>query len=113
MVCEMEKRNNEKNNEELKRLYRLLYEKDKEFESAKLKRVLLTILGFAVLYFILLFSIWNPTGLDVLAVVGIAIVLAGFHFFVNACVFLPLAQKGRDESEALSAIRKRISELER
>ena len=99
--------------EELKRLYRLLYQKDKEFEKAKLKRTLLTILGFSLFYFIVICQTGKPVGFDILKVIVIAIVLGGFHFFINACIFAPLCQKGREEGEFLDSIRKRISDLER
>jgi hypothetical protein len=99
--------------EELKRLYILLYKKDQEFEKAKLKRTLLTILGFSLFYFIVICQIGKPVGFNILLAIVSAIVLGGFHFFVNACIFVPLCQKGREESETLDRIRKRISELER
>ena len=99
--------------EELKRLYRLLYQKDQEFEKAKLKRTLLTILGFSLFYFVILYSIGNNTLKDIIMEIVISVVLGGFHFFINLCIFAPLCQKGREETSFLDSLRKRISELER
>jgi uncharacterized membrane protein (DUF106 family) len=99
--------------EELNRLYRMIYEKDQEFEKAKGKRMIITTLGFAAFYFWLLSALeGTPTGIDVLyAIVG-AIFLAGIHVWINSLIFGYLANKGRSESEALDFIRKRIRELE-
>lgn len=100
-------------NAELNRLYRLLYERDKEFESAKGRRTIITILGFAIFYFVVLCAFEKPTGLNILATFVIAIVFAVVHFLINALIFLQLFQKGRAESETLDAIRKRITEVEK
>ena len=74
---------------------------------------MLAILGFAVLYFVVLCSFGKPTGLNILIDIAIAIVLAGVHFWFNLFIFMPLFQKGREETERLDAIRKQISELEK
>ena len=93
-------------------LWKLYYQKDKEFEAAKTKRSILTILGFAVFYFVVLYFIEKPTGLDILGNVIFALIIAGIHFFVNAIVFGHLTNKGRAESEALNAIKKQIDNIE-
>jgi len=105
----------DKNNikEELNRLYQRYYQMDKEYESAKLKRNLLTMLGFGILFFVLLNAIMEPTGWRVLIVLVMAIFLSGIHFFVNGSVFGWLAAKGREEGEHLNYIKRRISELEK
>lgn len=104
--------NNEKK-AELNRLYRLLYERDKEFEAAKGKRTIITILGFAIFYFAVVYAVSKPAGLDIIYALVFAIVFAAVHFLVNATIFLQLFQKGREESERLDAIRRQISELEK
>ena len=104
---------NEKKQEELNRLCRLLYERGKEFEKAKGKRAIITVLGFAVFYFWCFSALEGmPTGIDIVAAIVGAIFVAGFHVLINAGIFGYLHRKGSEESEALESIRKRIRELE-
>ena len=98
---------------EIDRLYRLYYQLDEEFESAKMKRNILTILGFAVVFFWILWQLMSPSGWDILKAAVLALIWSGIHFFVNACIFGPLASKGRDEGDRLRDIKKKISELEK
>lgn len=97
---------------ELKELYRRLYQLDQKFEKAKGKRTIITILGFAVFYFWVLYILNEPTGIEIVYDVLLAIVIAGFHFLVNATIFGQLSHLGRKENETLENIRKRIRELE-
>lgn len=97
---------------ELKELYRRLYELDAKFEKAKGKRMILAILGFAVFYFLVLYILNDPTGIEIIFDVLLAIVIAGFHFWINVTIFSQLVQLGREESAILENIRKRIRDLE-
>ena len=94
------------------RLYKLYWQRDKEFETAKLKRTIFTIIGFAVFYFIVLYQIGKPSGFDILWALISALVIAGFHFYINSFIFLYLFNKGRQESDRLAAIKKQFEELE-
>ena len=98
-------------NEEKNRLYRLLCEREKEFESAKLKRMIITIIGFAIFYFYVLYALEKPTGTPIIGCLILAIVFSAVHCFINAAIFGALAQKGRAESDILENIRKEISNL--
>ena len=95
-------------------LWKLYCQKDKEFEAAKARRAILTILLFAVGYFVVIYVLENkPT--DIKTISGIlfaAIFLSGIHFLINSIIFLHLFQKGREEAEILERIRKRINEIE-
>lgn len=97
---------------ERNKLQRLYWQRDKEFEAAKLRRTIITILGFALAYFLILYNIDKPTGFDIVSTFVVAMVLAGLHFFVNTFIFMYLFQKSHDESEQLKAIQKQISDLE-
>lgn len=97
--------------EELNRLYRLLQERDAEFEKAKGKRTIITILGFSIFYYWLFFNQGNPTGVELLLIIIPSIIVAGFHFFVNALVFVYLFNKSKTENEILDDIKKRIKDL--
>mgnify|MGYP003304544025 CR=1 FL=1 len=103
---------NKTEQEKLNLLYRMLNEKEKDFERRKVKRAILTILGFAIFYFWLLFNLDKPTGWDIVLTVPLAIVFAGIHFWVNAIIFSQLCQKSKDESDLLAIIRKKIREIE-
>ena len=98
--------------EERKRLYKLLYERDKKFEKAKGRRMIVTLIGFAAFYFWLLCEFTEPMGWEIAGELAVAAVFAGIHVFANMLVFGYLANKGREESEILDSIRKRIREIE-
>ena len=100
------------NESERDRLCRLYIERDKEFESAKAKRSIFTILGYAVAFFLIFWAVCKPQGLDILGFLIAAIVISGIFFLVNATVFGYLSMKGREETEILDSIRRRIKELE-
>lgn len=94
-------------------LWKLYHEKDKEFEKAKGKRTLVTILGFAIFYFVVLYWLWKPTDIKGIGEALIAaLFFGGLHFLVNAAIFSHLCNKGRDESEVLKQIKKKIEEAE-
>jgi hypothetical protein len=98
---------------EIDRLYRFYYEKDKEFESAKMKRFVLAILGFSFVYLYILYILWEPSGWDVLYTIVLSIVFSGLHCFINSAIFGALAYKGRDEGDTLRHIKERIANLEK
>lgn len=93
--------------------YRMIVQKEKEFEKAKAKRTIITILAFAVLYFALLMISGSNTGiLGIIGTMLASIFLAGIHFVINATVFGQLSEVGKRETAALEHIRNRIRELE-
>jgi ABC-type polysaccharide/polyol phosphate export permease len=98
--------------EKLNTLYQMLNEKEKDFERRKVKRTILTILGFAVFYFCLLFIIEEPSGWDIVLTIPSAVVIAGIHFWANGIIFGQLFQKSKDEADLLASIRKMIREIE-
>ena len=95
-------------------LLKLYYQKDKEFEAAKGKRTILTILLFAVGYFVIICVQTNPTNWkDICGNLLASIFIAGIHFWFNSIIFLKLFNKSNAENAALERIRKEISELEK
>lgn len=93
-------------------LYKLLYAKEKQFESAKLKRTIITILFFAVLYFLYFYLDKNPIGIEIVGTFLVALFVGGFHVWLNAIVFSTLFRKGEYERTTLEEIRRKISEIE-
>ena len=94
-------------------LWRLYCERDKEFEKAKGRRTIITILGFAIFYFAVLYSYGKPDSLtDFGALLLLSIVFGGVHFWINAPIFVYLCNKGREETEILKSIKKRMDEAE-
>ena len=94
-------------------LWRLYCERDKEFEKAKGRRTLITIIGFSIFYLIVLYLFGKPTDIeDFGGMLIAALVFGGLHFWINATIFVYLCNKGRDESEVLNQIKKRMDEAE-
>lgn len=93
-------------------LCKLLAEKEKEFEKAKTRRIIITILVFSAVYFLVLCYVDHPTGLEILGEALAAIFLGGLHFYVNSIVFSLLFQKSETENKVLEFLRKKISEIE-
>lgn len=114
----------EKIQEEINRLYRQLHERDNEFEKAKGKRFIITMLVFTVVYFVILMigagftdissaieAIFSKAIIGILGILIASIMLAWFHFWANWSIFGQLSEMGRRERETLDAIRKRIEDL--
>lgn len=97
--------------EELNRLQRLYWERDEQFEKAKGKRMILTILGFSIFYYWVLYITVEPSGIGIFATILPAVMMAVLHVFVNATIFGNLAIKGREETEILERIEKRYNDL--
>jgi hypothetical protein len=93
-----------------KELYKLLVIKEKQFEKAKEKRNVITILAFAIVFFVLLCIADKPTGLEYIYAAFAAIVIAAIHFLINGFVFSTLFQASESERAALDYMRKQLSE---
>lgn len=93
-------------------LIRLRAQREKQYENAKTKRNILTILGFTVPYFIAFYNDEKPAGLEILGTLVVAFVVAGIHFFVNTLVFSNLVRIGEDERKALEYLDKQISDAQ-
>lgn len=91
-------------------LIRLRRQKDQEFEDSKTKRNIMTILSFAVLYFIVFYIDEKPAGLEMLGTAVVAIFMGGIHFFVNSLIFGQLFQKAENERKALEHLDSQISD---
>lgn len=99
-------------NELKNELWKLYCKRDKEFEKAKGKRTTITILSFSFAYFIIFYLNGKPTGFDIVRIFIICVIFSVIHVAINATVFGYLAQKGREETEILESIKKKLSELE-
>lgn len=93
-------------------LYKLLAEREKQVENAKRKRVIVTILAFAIVIFLFWCFDEDPVGFEIIGLFLASIFMAGIHFYINLIVFTPLFQKSESEKHMLDSIRKEISELE-
>ena len=92
-------------------LYRLLVTKDAEFEKAKQKRAIKTILAFALVFFLILCWVENPSGIEYVWAAIVAIIMAAIHLVVNAPIFHYLVLKGEAERKYLEELRRQLSEL--
>ena len=99
---------------ELQRLCKIRHERNKEFESANKKRNIITILGFALLFFLLICVFWKPTGMDILWGLLISICASLCYYFINFSIFISwLAAKGMEEHNRLSSLDNDIKYLEK
>lgn len=110
-----EKRHAKEN--ELKDLYRRLYELDKKFERNKGNRVLFAILGFSAVFFCLIFAYMrymeHLTLKNLFFCFLISAILGTGHVIINSSVFGPMFYKSREENDILNSIRSRIKEIEK
>ena len=86
------------------------YELQKRFESNKQKRAIKTILAFSVAFFWIGYVREKPTGIEILYSALASIVIAGFHFFINAFIFGQLCDVSNGENRILEGIRKQLNE---
>ena len=93
-----------------KELYRLLVEKEKQFEKAKERRAIKTILAFAVVFLLILCWVEKPSGMEFIWAAVAAVVMAVVHVFVNATVFGWLSMQSELERKYLEDLRKQLSE---
>lgn len=93
-------------------LWKQYQEKDREYEKAKGKRALLTILGFTIAYYFVFLLADKPTGIGIILTILPALFAAGIHFWANTIVFTWLNSKGREEQEHLDYLKKEIQKYE-
>lgn len=97
--------------EEYERLSQLIRETDAKNQKAKLKRNLMIVLLFSVVYFFILKYFEEPEGLELLGTALVSLIFGGLHFFVNVLIFLPLINKSNSENAYLENLKKQLSEL--
>lgn len=93
-----------------KELYKQLVVKEAQFEKAKERRAIKTILAFAIVFFLLLCWVEEPSGIEFLWTAVLAVVVAGIYFVVNAAVFGWLSLQSESERRYLENLRKQLSD---
>ena len=91
-------------------LYKLLAVKEAQFEKAKERRAIKTVFAFAVVFFLILCWIEQPTGIEFIWAAVLSVVTAGIYFVVNAAVFGWLSIQSETERKILDDLRKQLSE---
>lgn len=91
-------------------LYRLLIEKERQFEKAKTKRLIKTILAYAIAFFLFFCYLNKPSGLDFIGYALISVLVSAVHIWINAPVFSYLVRQGEAERKYLEDLRKQLSE---
>ena len=89
-------------------LYKLLVAKERQFEKAKERRAIKTILAFAVVFFLILCWVEKPSGIEFIWAAVVAVVMAVVHVFVNATVFGWLSMQSESERKYLEDLRKKL-----
>ena len=103
---------------ERKELFLRLSELDKQFESAKLKRCLLTIAFYTVVNMAIAYAILDVFGngadfKGILASLLPSLFIAGVSFVVNLTIFFQLFNKSDSENVIISSMEKRLTEIDR
>ena len=93
-------------------LWMLIQEKERQVAKARRGRAIKTIFGYAVMIFILLYWINEPSGFEILGGFLAAIILSGILFMINATVFYHLVTMSEAEKRMLNDLKKQLSELE-
>ena len=95
------------------RLCKVYCEKDQEYEKAKGKRTLFTILGFCIVYYLILYWMGRPTGIA-LAIIALPAILIGvFNYWIGLTIFGWLGTKGHEEQSHLDRLKEEISSIEK
>jgi hypothetical protein len=95
-----------------KELRKLLYEKEKQVEAARSKRMWKMLAGFSVAYYLLLLWFEKPTGLELILNVPASVIFAGIHIWINTPIFHQVFSIAQAEDNILRDIRRQISEQE-
>lgn len=95
-----------------KELIQLINAKEKQIESARLKRAIKTILAYAAAIFGVFYITDKPTGIYILGDVIAALFLSGILFLINCTVFYQLYSISEAENQLLKDLKKRLSELD-
>lgn len=103
---------------ELERLSNLYHQRKQEFAKASRIRWLISFAGFVLVFCFILIkgdikTLFSADVKNILLMLLVAIVMTGFHFFINVSVFGWLFQKDIAEGRRLDDIEKRIRELEK
>lgn len=98
-------------------LWRLIHQKEKEFEQNKWKRALKSILIFAAVLFFVIFAATdffeNRSLLDIIEIAVLCLVYSGVNLFVNAPIFGYLMERNNAENKQLEDLKKQLQEVEK
>ena len=92
--------------------YKLLRTTENQVEKARNKRTILTILLFSLLYFLIFYFTYDPTGLEIPGTLFASLFIGGFHFWLNSIIFTTLHTKSEAENKNIELIKKQIKDLE-
>jgi uncharacterized membrane protein len=93
-----------------KELYTLLSVREKQFDKAREKRLMKTVLSFTIVFFLLLCCLDKPIGLEYIFAAVVAFVMAVIHVLINGAIFGYLSMQSELERKILEDIRKQLSE---
>ena len=96
-------------------LYRLMLQKEKEFERNKLKRSILTIFVYAAVFFVVCLLAEGVEDAPLQEILGNALFclfISGVFFVVNSAVLGHLFSKSRNEYEFIKDLKIQIDEMD-
>lgn len=95
-------------------LYKLLLETEKQADRANIKRIIITIIGYAIGICYVFCALADVTGFaDIAGMFLISIFTSGILFLINTVVYHWLFESRRIERARIEHISKQISELEK
>lgn len=104
----------DRNTDEIKRLYKRLYELDKQSEKNKGRRFILSLLILIAMRFMLLYAIGKPNDVTgFLETLIVAAVWGFFAYWIYLGIFLYLFQKSEAENSYIKHIKEEINKLEK
>lgn len=92
-------------------LRKQIIETEKKIESARLKRALITIAVFALVFFCIFCLVAKPVGVrKILGTAAVSIVVSAFHFYINSIVFVTLFQRSETERKIIEEMQKQLDD---
>lgn len=86
---------------------------EKENEKNKLKRIIIAILGFTIIFFLILINNYEVNNIiDYMKVTMLSIVSSIIYFYVNMIIFTYIINKSYEENKKIIELKKKYEESE-
>lgn len=94
-------------------LYKLLVETEKQVGKAEIKRIIITVIGYAVGICCVFCSVAGTTGIaDIAGMFLLSIITSGVLLLINSVVYYWLFERRRIEQKRIEDIKKQITDLQ-
>lgn len=94
-------------------LQRQICEMERQAEADQKKRNIITIVAFAVIFFLMFYFDEKPSGIDdVIGMTVASFMASAFYFGINGAVFGWLYEKNESDRRMIGILKKQLSETE-